>query len=224
MDEPIITRAARATAEAEAASVELELMRAVARHDRQAFKTLYDRYAPRIGRYLMKLLKQPQRVDEAVNDTMLAVWQNADRFDPAQGRLLTWLLGIAHHKGLKGLRGAKRFSAEVSFDTLPPVSLEDSEAQDDTPQTAAPHDPERTVLGWELGQALGGALDRLSAEQRALIELAFGEDRSYAEIAAILNCPLNTVKTRVFHARKKLAQLLAQCGHADFATARDELP
>ncbi len=208
----------------EIATDDLELMRAVARQDRQAFKTLYDRYAPRIGRYLMKLLKQPQRVDEAVNDTMLAVWQNAERFDPAQGRLLTWLLGIAHHKGLKGLRGAKRFSAEVSFDTLPRAGLEDSEAQDDAPQAAAPHNPESTLLGWELGQALGGALDRLSAEQRAVIELAFGEDRSYAEIAAILDCPLNTVKTRVFHARKKLAQRLAQCGHADFTTARDELP
>jgi len=210
--------------ETETTADDLELVRAVARQDRQAFKVLYDRYAPRIGRYLMKLLKQPQRVDEAVNDTMLAVWQNASRFDPAQGRLLTWLLGIAHHKGLKGLRGAKRFSAEVSLDTLPPAGLDDSEEQHDTPLAIAPHTPERTVLGWELGQALGQALDRLSLEQRVVIELAFGEDRSYAEIAAILDCPLNTVKTRVFHARKKLAQLLAQCGHADFTTARDELP
>ena len=210
--------------ETETTADDLELVRAVARQDRQAFKVLYDRYAPRIGRYLMKLLKQPQRVDEAVNDTMLAVWQNASRFDPAQGRLLTWLLGIAHHKGLKGLRGAKRFSAEVSLDPLPPAGLDDSEEQKDTPLAIAPHTPERTVLGWELGQALGQALDRLSLEQRVVIELAFGEDRSYAEIAAILDCPLNTVKTRVFHARKKLAQLLAQCGHADFTTARDELP
>ena len=210
--------------ESEIATDDLELMRAVACQDRQAFRVLYDRYAPRIGRYLMKLLKQPQRVDEAVNDTMLAVWQNANRFDPAQGRLLTWLLGIAHHKGLKGLRGARRFSAEVSFDALSLAGLDDSEEQDDTSLAVAPHDPQRTVLGWELGQALGWALDRLSSEQRAVIELAFGEDRSYAEIATILDCPVNTVKTRVFHARKKLAQLLAQCGHADFTTARDELP
>lgn len=209
--------------ESEIATDDLELMRAVACQDRQAFRVLYDRYAPRIGRYLMKLLKQPQRVDEAVNDTMLAVWQNANRFDPAQGRLLTWLLGIAHHKGLKGLRGARRLSAEVSFDALSPASF-DNEEQDNVPLAVAPHDPQRIVLGWELGQALGWALDRLSSEQRAVIELAFGEDRSYAEIAAILDCPLNTVKTRVFHARKKLAQLLAQCGHADFTTARDEPP
>ncbi len=207
--------------ETETTTDDLELMRAVARQDRQAFKVLYDRYAPRIGRYLMKLLKQPQRVDEAVNDTMLAVWQNASRFDPAQGRLLTWLLGIAHHKGLKGLRGAKRFSAEVSLDTSPPAGLDDREEHNDTPLAIAPHTPERTVLGWELGQALGQALDRLPLEQRVVIELAFGEDRSYAEIAAILDCPLNTVKTRVFHARKKLAQLLAQCGHPDFTTVRD---
>jgi len=207
--------------ELETAIDDLDLIRAVAHQDRQAFKVLYDRYTPQIGRYLTKLLKRPQQVEEAVNDTLLAVWQNASRFDPGQGRLLTWLLGIAHHKGLKALRQAQRFGAETSLDTLPPASLDSAEDQGDRLQETAPHNPERAVLGWELGQAFCWALDRLSPEHRAVIEFTFGEDLSYPEIAAILDCPLNTVKTRVFHARKKLAQLLAQCGHADFATARE---
>lgn len=207
--------------ELETVTDDLELIRAVAHQDRQAFKMLYDRYTPRIGRYLSRLLKRPQQVDEAVNDTMLAVWQNAGRFDPSQGRLSTWLFAIAHHKGLKVLRQAERFRAETPFDTLPSVDLDNVEEQNDAMQVIAPQNPERTVLGWELGQALRWALDRLSSEHRAVIELTFGEDRSYPEIAVILDCPVNTVKTRVFHARKKLAQLLAQCGHADFATARE---
>lgn len=207
--------------EPEFATDDLELMRAVARQDRRAFKTLYDRYAPRLGSYLLKLLKRPELVDEAVNDTMLAVWQSAGRFDPGHGRLLTWLFGIAHHKGLKALQKTGRSRAEVPFDTLPPAALDDAEERDDAPQAVAPQDPERIVLGWELGQTLRWALDRLSAEHRAVIELTFGEDRSYLEIAAILDCPVNTVKTRVFHARKKLAHLLAQRGHADFAPARE---
>ncbi len=192
---------------------DLELMRAVARRDRKAFKKLYDCYAPRIGGYLLKLLKRPEWVDEAVNDTMLAVWQNADRFDPAQGRLLTWLFGIAHHKGLKTLRRAGRFRAETSFDDLPSAAADDAESHDPVLQAVAPHQPERTVLGWELGQSLLWALEQLSPEHRTVIELTFGQDRSYPEIAAIVGCPVNTVKTRVFHARKKLAYWLAQRGH-----------
>ena len=207
--------------ESESATDDLELMRAVARQDRRAFKILYDRYAPRLGSYLLKVLKRPELVDEAMNDTMLAVWQNAGRFDPGQGHLLTWLFGIAHHKGLKTLRQAGRSRAEIPFDTLPPPVLDDAEERDDASPAVAPHDPERTVLGWELGQALRWALDRLSPDHRAVIELTFGEERSYPEIAAIVDCPVNTVKTRVFHARKQLARLLAERGHGDFAKARE---
>ncbi len=223
MDEPMIARAARATTEVETDSAALELMRAVARQDRTAFKTLYERYAPRLGSHLLKLLKRPELVDEAVNDVMLAVWQNAGRFDPDQGRLLTWLFGIAHHKGLKALQRAGRSRAEVSFNDWRPASDDEEEAEE-APLAVAPDHPERTVMGWELGQALNWALDRLSPEHRAVIELTFGEERSYQEIAGIVGCPVNTVKTRMFHARKKLAHLLAQCGHGEFAVASESLP
>ncbi len=218
IDEPMIARVARATTETEVDQADLELMRAVARQDRLAFKTLYERFAPRIGSYLLKLLKRPELVDEAVNDVMLAVWQNANRFDPTQGRLLTWLFGIAHHKGLKALRQAGRSRAEVSFNTLSPPG-NDVEEPEEALLAVEPHHPERTVIGWELGRALTWALDRLSPEHRAVIELTFGEERSYLEIAEIVGCPVNTVKTRMFHARKKLAHLLAQCGHGEFAVA-----
>ncbi len=200
---------------------DLELMQAIACRDCQAFKQLYDRYAPRIGSYLLKLLKQPEWVDEAVNDTMLAVWQNADRFDPARGCLLTWLFGIAHHKGLKMLRQTGRFRAERSFDTLPPTVLDDTDPQENLPQATTPHNPEHTVLGWELGQSLLWALDQLSPEHRAVIDLTFAQDRSYPEVATIVGCPVNTVKTRVFHARKKLAYWLAQRGHVISATTEE---
>lgn len=210
--------------ESETMPDDLELMRAVARQDRRAFKMLYDRYAPRIGSYLLKLLKRPEQVDEAVNDTMLAVWRDAGRFDPAQGRLLTWLFGIAHHKGLKILRQARRFRSEVSFDPEPSAALDEAEVGEDAPQAVSPLDPERAVLGWELGQTLLWALDQLSPEHRAVIELTFGEERSYTEIANIVGCPVNTVKTRMFHARKKLAYWLAQHGHAVSATAQESLP
>ena len=68
-------------------------------------------------------------------------------------------------------------------------------------------------MGWELGDNLLWALDLLSAEQRMVLELTFVEGYSYQEIADITACPVNTVKTRVFHARKKLAELLAKRGY-----------
>jgi len=187
-----------ATAEAVNADSEVsdsELMHAVASQDRNAFKTFYERYAPRLGSYLLKLLKRPELVDEAVNDVMLAVWQNADRFDPAQGRVLTWLFGIAHHKGLKALRRAGRSRAEVSFNAGSPPD-NDMEEPKEALLAVEPHHPECTVMGWELGRALTWALDRLSPEHRAVIELTFGEERSYLEIAGItaipgLFCPSN---------------------------------
>ena len=212
----------RSVAGTTAEKPDLELIRAVAGKDRRAFKQLYERYAPRIGRYLLKLLKQPELVDEAVNDTMLALWQSADRFDPATGQLLTWLFGIAHNKGLKTLRRAGRFRADRSIDTLSADVLDGAEDRGQTPQAAAPHGPEQTVLGWELGGILQWALEQLSTEHRSVIELAFGEDLAYPQIAAIVGCPPNTVKTRMFHARKKLAQLLARRGYRDVAAAREE--
>lgn len=203
------------------ANADLDLIRAVACKDRRAFKQLYDRYAPRIGSYLLKFLKRPELVDEAVNDTLLAVWQNADRFDPAAGQLSTCLFCIAHHKGLKVLRQTGKFRADQSIDTLPPAALDEAEDREEAPQAAAPHGPEQTVMGWELGGILKWALDQLSPEHRSVIELTFGEERSYPEIAEIVGCPLNTVKTRMFHARKKLAQLLARRGYWDAATAEE---
>lgn len=200
---------------------DLDLIGAISRKDRQAFKTLYDRHAPRIGRYLSKLLKQADLVDEAVNDTLLAVWQNADRFDPAAGQPLTWLFGIAHNKGLKTLRRTGRYRADQSIDTLPQAVLDKAEEREESPQATTPRSPEQTVLGWELGGILQWALEQLSTEQRSVIELAFGEALSYPEIATIVGCPLNTVKTRVFHARKKLAQLLAQRGYREAAKAEE---
>jgi RNA polymerase sigma-70 factor (ECF subfamily) len=182
---------------------DLALIRQVAAKDRQAFETLYYRYAPRLGGYLSKLLRQHELIEETLNDVMLVVWQNAARFDPATGRLSTWLFGIAHHKVLKALARSSRQRAEMSPD-LP--------AADEAEEPDHPHDPdtpERILMRRDLGYLLARALEALPPEQRAVVELTFYHERSYQEIAAITKCPVNTVKTRMFYARRRLAQLLA---------------
>jgi RNA polymerase sigma-70 factor, ECF subfamily len=194
--------------------LDLELIRAVAGRDRRAFERLYYRHSPLLGRYLMRLLREQEAVEEVLNDVMLVVWQSAARYDPAVARLSTWLFGIAHNKALKVFARRRTASNEVQ---LEPLDVEaDVETDADDPGTGLDaHDPERTLAARQLGRLLASALEELSSEHRCVIELAFGEDYSYQEIATITDCPLNTVKTRMFYARKRLADILKKWGLGD---------
>ena len=205
---------------AEATARELELLRRIGAGDREAFKTFYFEYSPRIGRFLLKMLKHPERVEEVMNDVLMTVWQSAAQFDPDKGRFTTWLFGIAHNKALKALERDRRHSVEQAVD------IEDDGVNplEEGPDAALdPSTPEKTVLGWELGDLLEAALDRLSPEHRMVLELAFSEGRSYQEIAEIVGCPPNTVKTRVFHAKKKLHEWLERRGYSPTLLAQETL-
>ena len=213
----------RLTEDAAEEAAAARLLRRIAGQDRAAFREFYELHAARLGRFLARLLQDPGLVEEAVNDALLAVWQHAGDFDPAKGRFSTWLFGIAHHKGLKLLERSRKRWAEQ------PLAEASAEPWDDDADEAGadeegrdPSDPERAVLGWELGEVLGRALERLSPEHRAVLELTFAEDLSYQEIAGIVGCPVNTVKTRVFHARKKLCELIEREGYAPAALIRKE--
>lgn len=191
----------------------IALLQRIAAKDRKAFEEFYYLYAEGFGRFLMKMLKKHEWVDEAVNDLMLTIWQTADHYDPEKGRLSTWLFGIAHNKGLKQLERNRRYREE----SLEAHSVEidsDEERGDGRYDSALPlcAEPERVVMGWELGDALSWAFEKLSPDHQAVIELCFTEDFTYQEIADIMGCPLNTVKTRLFHARKRLTEMLARKG------------
>jgi RNA polymerase sigma-70 factor, ECF subfamily len=193
--------------------VGIALLKRVVAKDRKAFEEFYYLYAEGFGRFLMKMLKQHEWVDEAVNDVMLTIWQIADRYDPERGRLSTWLFGIAHNKGLKLLERNRRYREE-SLEDYPVEIDRDEETVDSSYGSAIPSnsEPERVVMGWELGDAMSWAFEKLSPDHQAVIELCFSEDFTYQEIADIMDCPLNTMKTRLFHARKRLAEMLARKG------------
>ena len=176
---------------------DLVLIRRVAAGDRQAFEMLYRRYGPRLAGYLTKLLHQRELVEEVLDDVMLVVWQNAARFDPT-ARFSSWLFGIAHNKALK----AWGRSANKPL-PLPPVQYDAASDQGD---------PEQILTDQERERTLAQALQSLSPEQRAVVELTFYHACSYQEIAEITGCPVNTVKTRMFHARRRLAQYVEALG------------
>ncbi len=187
------------------------LLRQIAEQDKQAFETFYYVYAERIGHFLNRMLRRHDWVDEAVNDVMLAVWQYAARFDPQKAGVSTWVFAIAHNKGLKILERAGRHP-EVSLDEDPDTHAEDNVVSEVFNREGGNSGPEKELMGRELGDAIKWALSQLSLEHRCVLELCFKNDCSYQEIAEIVDCPVNTVKTRMFHARKRLAELLQQQG------------
>lgn len=177
-----------ATMQSDPSDDELALIRRVAARDREAFETLYGLHARGVCRYLSSQLRRPDIIEEALNDVMMVVWQRASSFN-GTSRLSTWILGIAHNKVLKA-------RARAGFSNEKPPESEHGQVEG--------KGPEQYVAEDELKKVIMRALDGLSSEQRAVIELTFYHDRSQAEIAEILGCPVNTVKTRMFHARQRL--------------------
>lgn len=177
---------------------ERALLQRVAARDRKAFEALYHLYYRRLFGYVFKLTRRPELVEEVVNDVLLAVWQGAARFD-GRSRPSTWVFGIAYHKALKALARAG----------VRPAAGEDERG---SPEPVETEGPESLMARRELQSALGRALATLSPEQRAVVELTYVYGCSYQEISDVIGCPVNTVKTRMFHARRKLRELLPEMG------------
>lgn len=171
---------------------EIELIRRVARDDKRAFEELYHLYQRRLFRFVLRYTQRLDLVEEILNDVMFVVWQQADRFGE-RSRLSTWIFGIAYRTALKRLRSAGRSKVEVSTDTFDVV---------DETEPSAEHSRK------ELHGLLAKAMEGISPAQRAVVELTYYHGYSYPEIGKILGCPANTVKTRMYHARKRLRKLL----------------
>ena len=171
---------------------EVALVGRVASADGVAFEALYRCYYPRLRRFLEQVTRRPQLVEEILNDTMLVVWCKAHTYN-RHSKVSTWIFAIAFRKALKAL---KHIDDAVDFDPEEVASPVES-------------GPEGELLRQELHVLLSHAMSALSAEHRAVIELTYYEGCAYREIAEIMGCPVDTVKTRMFHARRRLRALLA---------------
>lgn len=178
------------------AQQETSWIRQIAAGDRGAFEKLYFAYQKRLFGYLFRVVGEASAAEELTNDVMFEVWKNAGRFR-ADSRLSTWIFGIAHYRVLNHWRRPRPESVET----------DEAAAMADTAEG-----PEQGVLRKDLEGSIQSALSRLSAEHRQIVELTFYEGCSYEEIAEIVRCPVNTVKTRMFHAKKKLQDVLGRMG------------
>jgi RNA polymerase sigma-70 factor (ECF subfamily) len=136
------------------------------------------------------MTRQYDVAEEIINDTMWVVWQRAGDFR-GTSRVSTWIMGIAYRRALKTLRRANLQARFVTYDEE--VEYTDQGAE---------------VDGEERRQLVTRALAELPLEQRLVLEFAYYLGHSCTEIAEIMECPINTVKTRMFHARRKLRALL----------------
>ncbi|HVT58852.1 MAG TPA: sigma-70 family RNA polymerase sigma factor [Thermoanaerobaculia bacterium] len=192
---------------------ELQLLRMVAAKDRKAFEALYALYYRRLFAYLFKLTRRAELIEEVLNDVMLVVWTRAASFD-GRSRASTWIFGIAYHKAMKAL-GQRRAGAGAT--ELNRSGGGDSRVLDEKYEPIDAEEPESLLARRELASTLGRALGALSPEQRSVVELTYYYGLSYQEIADIVDCPVNTVKTRMFHARRRLRQVLPAMGVSSHA-------
>jgi RNA polymerase sigma-70 factor (ECF subfamily) len=170
--------------------LERELLRRISAGDRNAFRDLYLRYHRRLARFLTRFLHRYEDAEEVINDTLWIVWQRAGEFRNAS-RVSTWIMGIAYRRALNMLRRATTHDQAMRLE----IAESESEVSDSAQQL-------------EERQLLDSGLAQLPLEQRLVLEFTYYLDHSCEEIAEIMDCPVNTVKTRMFNARRKLRVIL----------------
>jgi RNA polymerase sigma-70 factor (ECF subfamily) len=196
MDQGLHIRPVRARFSDDA--TDLALLERIANGDRDALRQLYGTYYHPLLRFIYRITGRLDLAQEGVNDVMLVVWRNVRSFG-GRSSVSTWIMGIGYRKALKLLTASRRWTDRFSgahFDEIVERSDALAEHSDDG----------------DLRDLLDAALRHLSAEHRAVVELTYFYGCSYEEIAAIAACPVNTVKTRMFHARAKLRKLLPALG------------
>lgn len=167
-----------------------ELLVRIAGRDREAFVALFSLTAPRVKAYLLRLGCTQAAAEELTQDVMLTVWRKAEQFDAAKAGALTWIFVIARNRRIDSLR---RERSTVTYGAHPPEAVDD-----ETPLASD------AVAGAERDQLVRAAMDTLAPEQREVIQRSFFDEQAHSEIAAALDLPLGTVKSRLRLAMAKL--------------------
>ncbi len=168
----------------------------IAGGDKDAMRLLYARHNVRVFRFLMRLVGNEASAEDLVNEVFVDVWRNAGRFE-ARSQASTWILAIARYKALALLRRR-------------PLDELDDDAYESVADSA--DDPEQAVQKIERSAILQDCLKQLSTAHREVVDLVYYHEQSIDEVAEIIGVPQSTVKTRVFYARKRIAELMAARG------------
>jgi RNA polymerase sigma-70 factor (ECF subfamily) len=172
------------------------LLQSIAGGDRTAMHTLYARHNVRVYRFILRIVRDTCVAEDLVSQVFLDVWRTAKQFE-GRSQVSTWLLSIARFKALTALR-QRRFE-DIDQDEVREIA-DDS----DTPETSLERATTRAILR--------ACVAKLSPAHREIINLVYYHEKSVEEVGQIIGIPQSTVKTRMFYARKQLADLLRVCG------------
>jgi RNA polymerase sigma-70 factor (ECF subfamily) len=168
----------------------------IASGDRLAMQVLFARYHVRVFRFVLRIVRDESAAEDLISDVFLDVWRQAGRFE-GRSAVSTWLLAIARFKALSAIRR----KPDEELDEEAAAAIEDPS-----------DDPEVAVEKKDKSAILRKCLAGLSAEHREIIDLVYYHEKSVEEVAQIVGIPEATVKTRMFYARKRLADLLKAAG------------
>jgi RNA polymerase sigma-70 factor (ECF subfamily) len=174
------------------------LIAAIAAGDRAAMRILYNRHRVRVFRFAARLVDDTASAEDVVSEAFIEVWRQANRFE-GRSSVSTWIMSIARFKALS----VRRRRQEIELDEKVMETVADQCST-----------PEQILLETDRRAQLRACLSQLSPDHREIIDLVYYHDKTIEEVAEIIGVPKNTVKTRMFYARRRLAQLLAR--HHDF--------
>jgi RNA polymerase sigma-70 factor (ECF subfamily) len=175
---------------------DVALIDAIAQGDKRALQTLYARHNVRVFRFLLRFVSDEASAEDLVSEVFLDVWRQAGRFE-RRSQVSTWLMAIARNKALSVLR--RRATEELDEEVA--EFIED------------PSDsPEVTLQKAETSAVLRQCLGELSPAHREIIDLVYYHEKTIEEVAEIIGVPQNTVKTRMFYARKRIAEMMSDKG------------
>ena len=171
-------------------------MARIVNYDRSAMHMLYARHHVRVYRFALRVLRDRALSEDVVSDVFFEVWRSADQFE-GRSAVSTWLLGIARLKAFSALKRGP----EEELDERAANTIEDPA-----------DDPASAFERKETDSVLRECLSGLPRGHREIIDLVYFHEKSIAEVAEIVGIPRNTVKTRMFSARKRLATMLQAAG------------
>jgi RNA polymerase sigma-70 factor, ECF subfamily len=172
------------------------LVALIAGRDKRALQQLYARHHVRIYRFALRFLNDEAAAEDTVSEVFIDVWRQAERFE-GRSQVTTWLLAIARNKALSMLR--RRSNEELDDEVA--EFIED------------PSDnPEAAMFKSQRASVLQDCLTQLSPAHREIVDLVYYHEKSVEEVAEIISVPANTVKTRMFYARKRIGELMAAKG------------
>jgi RNA polymerase sigma-70 factor (ECF subfamily) len=173
---------------------ETDLLTRIAAGDEDALRQLYAAYGQRMFAFALRLTGDTALAEDVVQDSLVAAWQGAGRYQQ-KSRVLTWLLGITHHKALNAVRGRPSIPVDQIIETPDDGPLPDDRAAEN-----------------EQRRLLRAGLQSLPLEQRSVLELVFYQGLSLEETAQVCGCPLGTVKSRLNYAKTALRGALQRAG------------